>query len=178
MTGIRGRSRRALAARPALEALEARTVLSAAMPVAMPLIVPGPIPQEPRIPPLGPLIPVSSSLVVKVTTDKAAYKLGQPVAITLTETNTSNQAVRVLIGCQILNGSVAKHGATVWRFIDMRECATGFGTLAAHASRQFTLVWNGKFNIPGLPHALAHTGTFVVHAGVDGAIGAATIVIK
>jgi uncharacterized repeat protein (TIGR01451 family) len=167
MTRVNTRSRPANRLRPCVESLESRTVLSGA-PMAQVLVA---------NPPQEPLIPLKTSFV-PVTTDRAVYRIGQPVTITITETNTSNHDIQVLTGCQILHATVTKGGATVWRFIDARECPTGLGVLHAHQSRHFTLIWNGKFNIPNLPPGISHTGTFVIHAGVDGVSGSATIVIK
>ena len=115
-----------------------------------------------------------SLLVVRVTTDRHVYRLGRPVRITLTETNTSDHAEPIAIGCQILNGSVTRDGETVWRFRDFRLCATGQGMLQAGASRTLGMFWNGRPN-PGFE---LEPGVYVVHGGVDGEKGGATIRLR
>ncbi|MBX6313471.1 MAG: hypothetical protein IRY99_11230 [Isosphaeraceae bacterium] len=153
--------------RPDLESFEARTLLSR-MPWAGVLATPALI--RLQAPPQA-----QSPLVVMVTTDRRAYRIGQPVQITVTETNTSDQPVTVLVGCQILKASVSNTGGAIWVFRDLRLCPTGRGVLEAGQSRQFVLVWNGQPNIPGgevLP------GRYRVQAGVDGVFGATTIRIK
>jgi hypothetical protein len=152
-----------------VEALEQKLVLTHAgsmLPAMGPALIlpPGPGPHG------------ASGLVVSVRTDKAVYTAGSPVQITITETNTSNHSDRVLIGCQILTSFVTKGSLEIWRYRDMRYCVTGVGNLPAHQSRQFRLVWNGQFNHP-LPLG-SHTGTFVVHAGVDGILGSTSIRIN
>ena len=117
-----------------------------------------------------------SPLVVRVTTDRQVYRLRRLVRITLTETNTSDHDEPVAIGCQILHGSVTHDGETVWTFRDfrLRRCATGEGMLQSGASRTFGLFWNGRPN-PGVP---LEPGVYVVHAGVDGVTGTATIRLR
>jgi hypothetical protein len=115
-----------------------------------------------------------SPLVVRVTTDRAVYRLRRPVRITLTETNTSDHDEPVAIGCQILHGSITHDGATVWTFRDFRLCLTGQGMLQAGASRTFGMFWNGRAN-PGIE---LEPGVYVVQAGVDGVTGSATIRLR
>lgn len=115
-----------------------------------------------------------SPLVVRVTTDRQVYRLRRPVRITLTETNTSDHDEPVAIGCQILHGSVTHDGAAVWTFRDFRLCLTGQGMLQAGASRTLGLFWNGRPN----PGVQLEPGVYVVHAGVDGVTGAATIRLR
>lgn len=115
-----------------------------------------------------------SPLVVRVATDRSVYRLRRPVRITLTETNTSDHDEPVAIGCQILHGSVTHDSETVWTFRDLRLCLTGLGMLQAGASRTFGLFWNGRPN-PGVE---LEPGVYVVHAGVDGVTGTATIRLR
>src|SRR5262249_34178153 len=102
-----------------------------------------------------------SPLVVRVTTDRAVYRLRRPVRTTLTETNTSDHDHLVAVGCQILDGSITRDGETVWTFRDFRLCATGQGMLQAGASRTLGMFWNGRPN-PGVE---LEPGLYVIHAG-------------
>lgn len=148
--------------RPSLEPLESRTVLSTA--TGMPALASQAAPTT-----------QATSLVVTVTTDHAVYQRGQPVSITVTEKNTSRHDVPVLVGCQILSVSGSSNGSPVWRFRDLRECATGRGVLHAGQSRQFTVVWNGRPNVSG--SHFTH-GWVVLRGGLDGAAGTAIIRIR
>ena len=115
-----------------------------------------------------------SPLVVRVTTDRGVYRLRRPVRITLTETNTGDHDEPIAIGCQILDGSATRDGETVWTFRDFRLCATGEGMLPAGASRTLGLFWNGRPD----PGVQLEPGVYVVHAGVDGVTGSATIRLR
>jgi hypothetical protein len=114
------------------------------------------------------------SLVVRVTTDRHVYRVRRLVRITLAETNTSDHDEPVAIGCQILHGSVTHDGTTVWTFHDYRLCATGEGMLKPGASRTLGLFWNGRPN----PGGSLESGVYVVHAGIDGVTGSATIRLR
>ena len=115
-----------------------------------------------------------SPLVVRVTTDRPVYRLRRPVRIILTETNTSDHEVPVAIGCQILHGFITHDGERVWTFRNFRLCATGEGMLQSGASRTLGLFWNGRPN----PGVQLEPGVYVVHAGVDGVTGTATIRLR
>ena len=115
-----------------------------------------------------------SPLAVRVITDRPVYRLRRPVRITLTEANSSDHDEPVAIGCQILDGSVTHDGETVWTFRDFRLCATGEGMLQAGASRTLGLFWSGRPN----PGVQLEPGFYVVHAGVDGVSGTATIQLR
>src|SRR6266446_3472321 len=115
-----------------------------------------------------------SPLVVRITTDRHVYRLRRAVRITLTETNTSDQEVWVAFGCRILHGFITHDGERVWTFHDYTLCATGEEMLRAGASRTLGLFWNGRPN-PGVE---LEPGVYVVHAGVDGMTGTATIRLR
>lgn len=109
---------------------------------------------------------------VSVTTDRASYRPGQPVTITLTETNTTGHDVPAVFGCQILSASATGPGGPVWRYRDMRLCPTIVGVLHAGESRRFTLVWDGRPHAPG---ARLVPGVYTIRAGVDGVSGTAVV---
>jgi hypothetical protein len=121
------------------------------------------------------ILPAQSStptpLVVSLTTDRASYRAGQPVHITLFETNTTAAAIAVSAS-GASSVSITRQGVAVWK-----KPARGAG---AHASillnpgqsRQITLAWPGQFN----QHPATHrTGLFLITATVDRVAASATI---
>jgi hypothetical protein len=55
-----------------------------------------------------------SGLSVSLTTDKSSYQAGQPISMTLTETNMSNQPITVEDGPSTDGFFVTHDGVTVW----------------------------------------------------------------
>jgi len=115
--------------------------------------------------------PSPGGLTVRVTTDQFSYRVGSPVRITLTETNTTNHDVQVLSGGQVLRASVTGPRGPVWTYRDLRMIPTRIGVLHPGESRQLTVVWNGRPNVPG---AAVVPGTYTVFAGVDGVFARAS----
>lgn len=137
----------------ALETLEGKVLLAAiATPVAW------------VSPPM--IAPLSQGLVVKLSTDHRLYRRGQPVVITLTETNTSQQDIGVESGPSLGGFFVTHNGRRVWAsnagvqpmFILMR-------TLAPGQSITQSATWNGQSNIGP---ARTATGHLVVASQVEG----------
>jgi hypothetical protein len=58
---------------------------------------------------------VESGLTMTLTTNQSSYKLGNPVKMTFTETNTSTHAVQVTVGPSIDGFIIKKNGSAVWR---------------------------------------------------------------
>ena len=56
-----------------------------------------------------------SSLSYSLTTDKSTYQVGQPVALTFTETNTSTKPVTVTNGPGTDGFTVTEGGTTIWQ---------------------------------------------------------------
>ena len=139
---------------PVIEPLEGKALLAAlATPVA---------------PVSSPIVaPVNEGLVVKLTTDHTVYHLGQPVVMTLTETNTSKHDINIGLGPSIDGFFVTQNGHEVWAsntgiqplFILLR-------TLKPGESVKLTATWNGHSN---LGPASTPTGTLVVHSQIPGA---------
>src|SRR6266571_1489971 len=106
-------------------------------------------------------------LAVTLTTDQAAYQVGQPVHMTLTETNTTDHDVRAVRGCGIFD-IWANQGATeVWRKSQdgpQPLCAVFLGVLHAHETRSFLVDWNGQSDEgpPSTP-----TGPIVLQGVID-----------
>ena len=107
----------------------------------------------------------SSPLSLSISTGRPSYSVGQTVVITLTETNTSRHDVPVMMGAQILSGSITGVNGPVWVFRDMMMGPTYRGVLHPGQTRKLTLVWDGAANIPGTP---VLPGVLRIRAGVDG----------
>jgi len=110
-----------------------------------------------------------SDLAVTVTTDQPSYQVGQPVRITLTETNTTDHDVTVAERCGVNDFWATQDGAEVWRKSKdgpQPLCPIFLGgVLHAHESRSFGALWNGHTDEgpPGTP-----TGAVQVFGRVDG----------
>lgn len=120
----------------------------------------------------------SSSITLTLTTDKSAYQVGQPVQMTLTETNTGTQAIQIADGPSIDGFLVSQNGATIWSSnagiqpMFIREV-----TLNPGQSLTLTATWDGhpSSNSPlGGESSATPTGTFQVSSQVsqDGATAA------
>lgn len=91
----------------------------------------------------------TGGLVVTLTTDHSSYAPGQPVRMTLTETNTGTQDVSIIIGCPTFYDFWVTIGSQeVWRWSHGKLIclAIGIGKLHPGESRQLSAVWNGDFN--------------------------------
>ena len=136
-----------------------------------PVVQSPPIPISPTPTPISPsatATEISSSL----RTDKASYNAGDPITITLTETNTSNQAVSIHYGPSLDGVSVSKDGTTVWRSnAGIQPMFIGLITLQPGESHTFTAVWNDEPNSdmnPGVTNGGPVTGTLQVSAHFEG----------
>jgi hypothetical protein len=110
-----------------------------------------------------------SNLTVSVATDRSTYQAGQTVRMTLTETNTSNQSVKVTEGCGIDDFWVTQAGTEVWRESKNGPqplCPISLnGVLGPHQSRTFVVYWNGHSD-EGPP--TTPSGVLRVSGAVDG----------
>jgi hypothetical protein len=117
------------------------------------------------------ILPAPTPLNVSVTTDRGSYRVGQPVRITVTETNTGTEAVEVGV-CGPDRVAVTRQGVVVWRSVDRQACIQVVLLLEPGQSRQFTVNWPGRFN----EHLRTpKTGLFLIQSTLDGASGATTI---
>ena len=137
-----------------LEMLEGKVLLSA---IATPI--------APVSPPA--IAPLSQGLVVKLSTNHQVYRRGQPVVMTLTETNTSQQDVSVESGPSLGGFFVSRDGRRVWAsntgvqpmFVLMR-------TLEPGQSITQSATWNGQSDIgpPSTPMGHLAVGSEVAGA--------------
>ena len=137
-----------------LETLEGKVVLAAiGTPVA------------PVSPPM--IAPLSQGLVVKLSTDHKVYQQGQPVVMTLTETNTSQHDITVDSGPSLGGFFVTHNGRRVWASnAGVQPMFILIRTLEPGQSITQSATWNGQSNIgPSLTPA----GHLVVGSQVEGA---------
>jgi hypothetical protein len=110
-----------------------------------------------------------SNLAVSVATDRSTYQVGQLVRMTLTETNTSNQSVKVTEGCGIDDFWATQAGTEVWRESKNGPqplCPISLnGVLNPHQSRSFVVFWNGRSDEGP---TTTPTGVVQVQGAVDG----------
>src|SRR5215469_16044969 len=139
-------------ARPRAEFLERRSLLSGAT---------GSIPAT-ALPLLGPAVLVrpDPGFDVVLTTDKTSYAVGEPVDLTLTETNTTDHPISVATG-DVAPLSILQNGSDFWdsdggphaihsNVIELLTVAPG-QSVTSH------FVWNGASNDNPL---IGQTGTF------------------
>lgn len=128
--------------RPSAERLEAHVLLSSVAP--------------------APASEFSGSPIVEtLTTDKTVYKVGQPIKITLTETNTTNAAV---VTANLKHGGgfiVSQHFKDIWKSKRAKPAATTF-TLQPGQTHSVTVTWNGRPNVGSLSRSVPVTGTVQV----------------
>ena len=137
-----------------LESLEGKVLLSA---IAAPI--------APVSPPI--VAPVSQGLVVKLTTDHQVYRRGQPVVITLTETNTSQHEITVASGPSLGGFFVTRNGRRVWASnAGIQPMFILVKTLEPGQSITQSATWNGQSNIGPAGTAAGH---LVIGSQVEGA---------
>ncbi len=115
----------------------------------------------------------TTSISATLTTDKTTYNAGDKVTISLTETNTSNQAVTIEYGPSADGFSVTQNGATIWRSnAGPQPMFMEAITLQPGESHTFTAIWNDYPNSDASPSGITSggfaTGTFQVNANFPG----------
>ena len=105
--------------------------------------------------------PGEGDLAVSLTTDHSLYQGGQPVVITLTETNISSHDVQVVSGPSIDGFSITHNGAPVW-VSNKGPVPLYLSVETLKPGQSFTLqvVWDGRSNVGPRTEP---TGVFVVH---------------
>jgi hypothetical protein len=136
--------------RPSAERLEVHVLLSSAATAAF--------------------APSGSPIVETLTTDTTVYKVGQPIHITLTETNTTNATIVFAKG-KGLNGFTASQDLKdVWKSSGVNRVAPSY-TLQPGKTRTIKVTWNGHANVGSHSRSTPLTGTFeldntLAHNGV------------
>ena len=149
---------------PRVEALEARTVLSA-MPGLSATLTAILTADTSTV-----TAPTSATLTLKVKASQAVYGVGQPVRLTITETNTGSQPVGVMVyGPESV--TVTRNGKAVWRS-PVVPVPQVMMLLPPGQSRTLEAVWPGTFNVnSGQPH----TGTFTITVRQDNTTAATSV---
>ena len=116
----------------ALEPLEEKTLLSTAA-IAIALFLPALVASP------------SPGVSVKLTTDHRVYQAGEPVVITLTETNTSQHAVNIVEGPSTSGFLASRGGRKVWASnAGIEPMFLVSRTLQPGQSITLSATWNGQ----------------------------------
>lgn len=101
-----------------------------------------------------------SALACSLTTNMSAYQLGQPIEMTFTETNTSNQPVRLAVGPVNSGFDVVQDGVRVWASnAGIQPQYLLLKTLQPGQSETLQATWDG---VPNFSQGGELTGTFTV----------------
>jgi len=112
-----------------------------------------------------------------LTTNQSVYQPGQPIQMTFTETNTSNQPVTVGVGPSIDGFDVTQNGKPVWESnAGVNPLFILVKTLQPGQSLTLNSTWNGVPS-PGQPSTLSG-GTFTVTNQLDPQGASATFQIE
>jgi hypothetical protein len=127
--------------RPAAERLEAHVLLSstAVAAVAAP----------------------TSAIVETLTTDQTIYKVGRPIHITLTETNTTNNTITSPSVAGLDSFTASQDFKDVWKSKGSKLAAPSF-TLQPGQTHTITVTWNGHANVGSHSRSKPLTGTFEI----------------
>jgi hypothetical protein len=135
--------------RPKVEGLEAYRLLAVVMPS-----------------PNGPAQSAPTATLT-LTTDKTSYSAGDPVHMTLTETNNTTQRITFTDGPSADGFYVTQNGATVWRSnAGFQPMFLRLVTLQPGQSLTFSATWDGHSNDAVGNDGPIVTDTFQVHSQV------------
>ena len=96
-----------------------------------------------------------------LTTDKTIYKVGQPIQITLTETNTTNAAIVSPSVKGLGSFTASQHFKDVWKSKGSKLASLSF-TLQPGQTHTITVTWNGHANVGPHSRSTPLTGTFTL----------------
>jgi Intracellular proteinase inhibitor len=102
-----------------------------------------------------------SPIVETLTTDKTVYKVGQPIHIMLTVTNTTNMDVVLPNLTQQSGFTVSRDFKNIWKSKRARPGATPI-TLQPGQTHTVTFTWNGRPNVGSFSRSTRITGTVQV----------------
>ena len=145
------------------ESLEGKALLSA---VSLPLALDAP-----------PIVaPVNQGLSVKLTTNQRVYRLGQPIVVTLTETNTSQHDINVFVGPSSNGCFATRNGRRVWSSNPgIQPMFLVSQTVKPGESITQTATWNGHSNIGP---AAAVSGHVQISSQVPGAPQVKIVILR
>ena len=108
-----------------------------------------------------------SGIAATLTTNVSVYVPGQPVTITLVETNTSKHAVKLAVGPSIDGFTVSQNNVELWRSNEgVQPLYVLLKTLKPGQSYTETATWNGQFDEAQPSNPL---GPFVIRAETSNA---------
>jgi hypothetical protein len=142
--------------RPRLEMLEGKALLSTAVGLAHNAVIQRATPSAP-----------GSSVVATLTTDRRVYHPGQPVVMTLKESNPTNHSVSIGLGPSMDGFYVSQRGSRVWSSnAGIQPLFVMLEVIPPHGSITLAATWNGQANESPLQGA---TSVFQIHSQVHGA---------
>src|SRR5690348_10939965 len=119
------------------------------------------------VPALVTSLAMKPGVVVRLTTDHAVYHRGQPVVMTLRETNVTNHAIAVGIGPSIDGFFITQRGKVAWRSNPgIQPLFVRLEVIPPHQSLTLTATWDGPSNEGPPSHP---TGLLTVHSEIPGA---------
>ncbi len=106
-----------------------------------------------------------------LTTDQSDYQVGQPIHITLTGTNTSDQTIQTVSGPDLDNFVVTENGVAIWDSEPVSLNLAVLTTLEPGQSFTETATWDGLPN-EGQPRVLAGGSFTVTNPAVSSTLSA------
>ena len=102
-----------------------------------------------------------SPIVETLSTDKTIYKVGQPIQITLTETNTTSSPVTSPTKAGVDSFTASQKFKDVWKSRGSKLAAPSY-TLQPGQTHTVTVTWNGRANVGSHSRSTPLTGTFEI----------------
>ena len=93
-----------------------------------------------------------------LTTDKSIYKVGEPIHITLTETNNTSSTITMPSMQQSGEFTASRDFKVVWRS-KVQQSDSAATTLAPGQTTTISTTWNGSPNVGSSPRSTKLTGT-------------------
>ena len=112
-----------------------------------------------------------SGVSYTLTTDQSTYQPGQPIQITLTGTNASNQTIKTISGPDLDDFVVTENGVAIWDSEPVSLNLAILTTLQPGQSFTETATWDGVPN-EGPPRALAGGSFKVTNPAVGSTLSA------
>jgi hypothetical protein len=105
--------------------------------------------------------PSGSPIVETLTTNKTIYKVGQPIQVTLTETNTTSSPVTSPTKAGVDSFTASQKFKDDWKSRGSKLAAPSY-TLQPGQTHTITVTWNGHANVGSHSRSTPLTGTFEI----------------
>ena len=112
-----------------------------------------------------------SGVSYTLTTNQSTYQAGQPIQITLTGTNTTNQTIQTIAGPDLDNFVVTENGVAIWDSELVELPLAYLATLQPGQSLTETATWDGVPNL-GRSSGLAGGSFTVTNAALSSPLSA------